>query len=390
MCFELIFKLVCFVIICNIIIGVYTLEDLVLLDEIKLSRRGFTRLMAKRLFTALDEYLLEPDEIMEPPPVRRRPSELIRHKPQPFIRASTLMRSRDNYGKMNLKRSPSSKLTPPAQRKRPVTLRTPTDLKGDFSFAYNRYSAEIPVVANEDDQTNVDVPNVGETNDTDSSSTNELEATPTIPVISIPKVSLAEKILNESPTQLERSLSIPTGLQWMEDRAMSSSKVSGFFGRSCTSCPSLFYIQLDDHAHLSENDIIDEALAVLKDPLNKIDDVVCALYMVLDFCKEGWTPPSFNDHIEWITHCINYYLQDVEVVEVSCRVLKYLTYRLLESERVSSTDSMLFERTGACILNVLKNHSYSQRAQLNGCLILANILRAGMLHVCVYIYVCVC
>ena len=361
------------------------MEDLVLLDEIKLSRRGFTRLMAKRLFTALDEYLLDPDEIVEPPSVRRRPSELIRHKPQPFTRASTLMRSQKNYGKMNLKRSPSSKLTPPPQRKRPVTLRTPTDLKEEFSFAYNRYSAEIPVVVNQDtpiEPSYVDVPNVEETNDTDSSSTNELEATPTIPVVSIPKLSLAEKILTESPAQLEHSLSIPTGLQWMEDMPMSSSKISGFFGRSCTSCPSLFYIQLDDHGHLSENDIIKEALAVLKDPLNKIDDVVCALYMVLDFCKEGWTPPSFNDHIELITYCINNYLQDVEIVEVGCRVLKYLTYRLLESERVSSTDSILFERTAICVLNVLKIHSYSQRAQLNGCLILANILRAGMLSLC--------
>ncbi|XP_019862431.1 PREDICTED: uncharacterized protein LOC109591066, partial [Amphimedon queenslandica] len=66
--------------------GIYSLEDLVHIDEAKLCRHGFTQLMAKRLYDSLDEYLAEPEEITPPVPLRRRPSEMVRRVQMPFTR----------------------------------------------------------------------------------------------------------------------------------------------------------------------------------------------------------------------------------------------------------------------------------------------------------------
>ena len=373
------------------------------MGENKLCRHGFTQLMAKRLFTALDEYLSEPDEPMgvptssRAPPIsiRRRPSEMARRAQLPFTRASTLMRSQKNYGKMNTKRSRSTHKTPPPNR-RPLSLKMPNEIRvedeeGEFLVTMPTtppptgksavgvvISVEVePLPAANGSIVNSELPKNELTNlefsdftpPTDEA-TKQRETTPkTMPYASF--------LLETPPVHIERSLSLPSGLHKLSGQTDQFS-ISHYLMRRCTSCPSLFYDLTADHAHQEWADPVTEPLEILKDALNRIDDVICALYVLLDLCKDGrWKLKDVNN-IEWIARSMENYLHDLELVEVGCRVLKYLSYDLVTSDDLSVKDSVVYSLICGCVVDALKLHPHSQRVQLNGSLVLSNVLRLGI------------
>lgn len=420
-------------------LGIYTLEDLVHTDETKLCRHGFTQLMAKRLYDSLDEYLSEPDDIPPPVSLRRRPSEMVRRVQAPFTRASTLMRSRQNYGKMNTKRR--GKTPPPPRKQRPMSLIMPDEEKpsqeGSFLVSTSHYpeltlSPNVTPVNNpqrviaesNSDSTPVNI-DLGPNSEYDiiptlieslppvdpeaefdvipsfidgrksSSSAGDTNATPTqtTPVNTPAEVGLVQSIILEAPQIIERCISVPSGMHRLEDRqeeeeeerlAEVFSTLRGSLSLSSSS-PSLFAMgegnDVGSPYHSQDLDPVQEALDVLHDSLNRLDDVVSSLYVILEFLKEGYWVLTDPTDLDALIKNIGHYLEDLELVDLGSRVLKYVTFQALSpADGGGASLSMGAELSLAvcqCVVNVLKLHPHSERVQLSGSQALANLVRLG-------------
>ena len=419
------------------LLGIYTLEDLVHTDETRLCRHGFTQLMAKRLYDSLDEYLAEPEEITPPVPLRRRPSEMVRRVQMPFTRASTLMRSRKNFGKMNTKRvSVRGRTPPPPRKQRPVSLRMPDEEKvsqeGSFLISPTHYpelllsqdnmtpvnpasptgplSAATPINDSRGTAAEYDniptlieslppidpnsefdiIPSVVDGRNSTSSDTNATptQTTPTEPT----PIGPAQSILLEVPQAIERCISVPDGIHRLEDRLEEQdreeeravdtlSSLRGSMSLSSSS-PSLFGFgegrEEGSPYHSQEADPVQEALDTLHDSLGQLEDVVSSMYVLLDFLKQGYWVVTHPTDLEALIKNINQFIDDLELVELGSRVMKYVTFQTLKKGASSlRLEAELSLALCQCIVNALKLYPHSQRVQFNGTQALANLVRLG-------------
>ena len=105
--------------------GFYTVDDLIGVDMVTLGQRGFTALMAKRLITALDDYI---SRHLEGP---RLPFQVVRRGQQMKLQPTDSMRSMPTFGKRNVKRRTSLQgvAHKPAKPAKPAAVHAPTKIR---------------------------------------------------------------------------------------------------------------------------------------------------------------------------------------------------------------------------------------------------------------------
>ena len=451
-------------------LGVYTLEDLIVSDESILCRHGFTLLMARRLYNALDEYIMEPE---------LTPFELLHQNQQPQTNPSTLLRSRENYGKRNIKRQSVKQNnqkqlpgTPPTPRRQQST-NSPRILGEGYSQASNSKNditamqqdvsnktyqdpistgqvtvgdnrpflkeekllseakKEETVVVKKEEVRNLpeaekkglgvnsglketislnDIEiNLPEANErgveqhymnfpqTGEDETDSLNAIETLPeaneehhYINFPltiddgndEFSFPgfENAFQENPV-LERHLSMPNGLHFSDTNNSSALwMVAQYRGRSY-SCPVLSYE--DTYATSIENETYDDALATLRNPNPDRIEVVSSLYSFIELCKTGWKGDSI-EIIQLVEKTLSNHSIDVEIVELSCHIFKYITYNLVNVENLSHAVEL--NSAVHSIYEAVELHTFSRKVQLNGCIALSNILRSGeLVQTCLHV-----
>jgi hypothetical protein len=364
------------------IAGVYTLEDLAYTDEIKLSQHGgFTRLMARRLLMALDDYLESDGDIVETSITQTSHTSAKRRS---LYRASTLLRSQKNYGRMNVKRSNSSGGSKKSSR--PLSLRLPDEIlekeEGAFVVLTDRYDSPISIHSIEGDVDLTDNNAAIHIIDENYVSIEEIpiehiDVNPDDQVSLLPlnaEINQAQMLLQEPAANIERSLSLPAGLHQVHYEQ----SISEHHQISYTSCPSLVYEDVLYQEPL--DDPISSHLSLLGSPSSNTDEITCALLALLSAIKKKDHYFSTNENltaISNITTIINERLQEIELVEVGCKVLKYMTYQLVLSEVTFHGNTSTYSLTSECIIKCFQQFVDNRQVHLNGCLVLANLLRLG-------------
>ena len=403
-------------IITHIALGIYTLEDLVVSDEAFLSCHGFTLLMARRLFRALEEYLLKPDRF-DDMGAKNRPLSVTStskgsDKLEDQTHTSTLLLSRDSYGKRNRRRKdtapyslrtlPKKEPTPPTPKNgnklevpgsitnvppsaRKVISSFPRDIGKQTSLEViaevhlkeedrGGSSSLVSEVINEQRKTESEIPPQPSPNE-EAPPSSSLTPPSSSPVPNKEKFATLSKTLlqDEPPVAIERHLSVPIGLNCIHSDTSSLWHVAQYSGRSL-SCP---IIALTDDVSLSpeaRTDELEEILFALqsREPRD-VEELLGLLYSLLELVKSS-DIGNILDALKNVSDVLFNHLNNIMVVEVSCRILKYLSSDL---GHVQSLEPDVLHKVMQVVLEVIRVHTFSKRCQLNGCLVINNIYRSG-------------
>ena len=348
--------------------GIYTLDDLVSSDEATLSRHGFTQLMARRLFRALISYVNDL-ELLE----SQQSSQLQCHQ----IRASTLLKSRDNYGKRNKRRVASVKQDSIKRPSSPTTRIISVSPPGSFSPTV----LGTPVSANTIDGF---IPNDVDTdqmcNDPHTHSDHDdilVEENPTDPA-TLPNMNLDLVILRDtllgSATSIDHHLSLPMGLNQLSHTKPVVSRGLGYRDKSL-SCPCLLpscqtYEEGNEPFEDTPNEL-EEIISTLETQVARdVEELLVVLYSLLEVVKTECIG-NISEVLRVISNVVQRHLHNTAVAEVSCRILKYLTVSL------NSDDSTSAMNVVKLVLHLIGYHQFNKRCQLNGCLVVNNVFRSG-------------
>ena len=354
-------------------LGVYTLEDLVEKDEAALTHHGFTQLMARRLFRSLEDYLSGPEVT---PFMVVRPNRRLSTGP------SIIMRSSHNYGKINKKRS-SMKSKNRSSSKRNSSRRSNHTQNQERPKKMSTPLPMVKVVRVKPSASPLSEENelpVGN-DDTDSPSTEEEERLPSfstpspspipspspVPSFDIPTI---HRLLSMTPINLERCISNPCNLSCYHDNDDDASPWQPL--RRGTSCPD---IDFHDDTETVKS-IMEDAVLVLRKE-GKLNEVSCALYSLLDGYKSDHSKGVDSlEVVRLVGRSLSSLSAEVDVAEVGCRVMKYATHDLLETQGVEIEAGSL-SVMATTVLHVMKYHAHSKRVQLNASLTLSNLVRLG-------------
>lgn len=373
-------------------------------NETLLSHHGFTRLMARRLYRALYEYYQEDEEVpdfMTNPSVKSSSSKKHSRK----FSASPQLKNSVNYGKQNKRRIQNVRQSAvarddsikrsgsPIGRKISVTppvTYTPTVIgasgTSSIDLVDNNQTSPLPEVNVEHEEdtppSKVDDPPAVVVNDVlpDVISSNE----PVLEEVPIAGGGLSEhmvvadgypdSILQQSPMPIDHHLSMPMGLE-QEHGAETPLQTGSFINDRSLSCPCL--AMLSDKAEpdrdANPRDDFNEILLTLQNhEVRDVEELLMYLHTILDILKTSCLTSVENAFVV-MNDIISRHLHNLVVVEVSCRVLRYLTLNL--SHNCSSTDILM--KVVHVALNVIKVHPVSKKCQLNGCLVINNLFRSG-------------
>ena len=398
------------------------MDDLAASDETTLSHHGFTHLMARRLFRALVSFVDEIEELEEFEERSRNQSrrqqqqdQQQKTKKKSQVRTSTLLMSRDNYGKRNKRRAPSiregsvkrtgspvvRKISIPPPLYKPTVLGAtanhPAGTNGDAIVEETAEGVPMNVVANINPPAATGQPLIEEEEDFQLYQMDEIDGDVPMPQHELPAsspcppprpvddgdqnvvMSLSERFLQEMPTAMEHHLSVPFGLERTgHDESNFSSWVepAGYKDRSL-SCPCIH--SLDDNSLLvpeeDKPDELEETLSALhSQEARDLEELLVLLYTLLDIVKSSCLR-SIESAFGAVFNVLHHHLHNVIVVEVCCRILKYLTVNLNLED---SSNPEVLEKMVKVVLDVIKSHPFSKRCQLNGCLVISNVFRSGI------------
>ena len=188
-------------------------------------------------------------------------------------------------------------------------------------------------------------------------------------------VLLSERILQESPTNIEHHLSMPTGLDRINNDERSSLHLDAEHLDRSLSCPCLTL--LDESVPLISEDNPNELQEILSalqshEPRD-VEELLILLYSLFDIVKFSCLM-VIDDIFNTVSHVLYRHLNNLMVAEISCRIIKYLT---INTNHNGSLNDENLEKLVTVILDVVKYHPFSKRCQLNGCLVINNVFRSG-------------
>lgn len=315
-----------------------------------------------------------------PPPRKQRPVSLRMPDEEKVSQEGSFLISPTHYPELLLSQD---NMTPvnPGSPTGPLSAATPVNNDGEYDIIPTLIESLPPIDPNSEFDV---IPSVVDGRNSTSTNSN---ATPT----QIAPIGPAQSILLEVPQAIERCISVPDGIHRLEDgqeeqdreeeegRAVDTlSSLRGSISLSSSS-PSLF--GLGEGAgpyHPQEVDPVQEALDTLHDSLGRLEDVVSSMYVLLDFLKQGYWVLTHPTDLEALIKNINQFIDDLELVELGSRVMKYIMFQSLKKGgSFFRSDTELSLAVCQCIVNVLKLYPHSQRVQLNGTQALANLVRLG-------------
>lgn len=327
--------------------------------------------MARRLFRALVSYVNDLEQLES-----QQSGQIQRH----HIRASTLLKSRDNYGKRNKRRVPSvrqdSIKRPASPMTRIIAVSPPRSFSptvlGTTPASANTIDGFIPNDVDTDDMSN----DTHTHNDHDDTTVEENSADPVIlPNMNLDLVILRDTLLQPgSATPIDHHLSLPMGLNHL-CRMEPVSWSLGYRYKSL-SCPCLLpSCQTDgEDAELFEDtpNELEEILSALETQMARdVEELLVVLYSLLAIVKTECLG-NIAEVLRVISNVVQRQLHNAAVAEVSCRILKYLTVSL------NSSDSETAMSVVKLILHLIGYHQFNKRCQLNGCLVINNVFRSGI------------
>ena len=345
-----------------------------------LSQHGFTLLMARRLFQALVKFV----------------DQLESQNNHQRIRRSTLLRSSDNYGKRNKRRNPSFHRDPskrvnnivsrkisvsPLPNYKPKVISiSPVDIidgsqrspipnatirSDEMGGVDDRSSLEQIVEQNIEDDIQGDREPSPEYIIPVSSPTNETQEDIQL---------LSQRILQETPTNIDHHLSVPFGLDCINRDQLSSSCLDDRLDRSL-SCPCL--VVLEDSAPLvteeDPNELHEIISALASHEARDVEELLILLYSLLDVIKFACFM-NIEDIFSVVCSVLYRHLNNGMVAEISCRIIKYLTVNLNHDSRSNQEN---LKKVVTVVLDVIKYHPFNKRCQLNCCLVINNVFRSG-------------
>lgn len=409
------FNLFSFLSLC---IGIYTLSDLEMSNETILSHHGFTRLMARRLYRSLYEYYQDDDDGGETSNFMTNPNTSIKSAKKNYSRkfsASPQLKNSVNYGKQNkrrvqnikqmansassdsLKRSGSPigrkiSVTPPVSYKPTVIGTSPINaIDGEKTTpplpSPVPETLEVDVVHEDETITDVEVmypvEPLSEEDQTllEEIGDDELPAvvveSPTLDPIQSEGMSRtpANVIFQQSPIPIDHHLSMPMGLDRIHGNETPLEPAGLFTNDRSLSCPCLAMLVDDTVPEVEDkevNDFNQILLALQNHEVRDVEELLMYLHAILDILKTSCLA-SVENAFEVIIDIITRHLHNLVVVEVSCRVIRYLTTNIAHNY---SSNGVL-EKVVLAVLNVIKAHPLSKKCQLNGCLTINNLFRSG-------------
>ena len=309
--------------------------------------------MARRVLAALEDYLTLPEDY------ERTPFNVVRPNQELSTRASTLLRSRENYGKMSVKRK-GSMATPRQPSPRLVEVKLPTSSPSD--------SAQATLKPNEGPRSSPG------SDETVTLVTTEKNTSSPVPLSSDDMLSPNPGRVGEGsrvPIRLWRSLSVPMGIDRAEDDIPLPIWVRVFSLRPFNSCPALL-----DSVSGENYQLDDAAMAEVLQAMSKqdnADQLVCALFTLLDLLKEGvsLSNRSKDQCLTLVVKSLHNHLRNIEIAETCCRVLKYLVYPM------SFDDDQDLEEVVLVVLSAMQFYSHSKRLQLSGTIVIRSAVMKG-------------
>ena len=308
--------------------------------------------MARRVLAALENYLTVPEDY------ERTPFSVVRPNQELSTRASTLLRSRENYGKMSVKRKGSMAASrQPSPRS--VEVKLPTS---------------IPSVSSQTALKPSEGPQSSPGNDKTVDALVEVEKnTSPVPLSSddmLPPNPEHARERSSVPIRLWRSLSVPMGIDRAEGDIPLPIWVRVFSLRPFNSCPALLDPVSDDYQ--LDDATMAEVLRALSKQGNT-DQIVCALFTLLDLLKEGasLSNRSKDQCLPLVVKNLHNHLRNIEIAETCCRVLKYLVYPM------SFDDDQDLEEVVSVVLSAMQFYSHSKRLQLSGTIIIRSAVMKG-------------